>query len=138
MQQFSAPNPDIHPLSYQALRLINYRGKKKNSPLPSHRDACFREAGRKPLLNSASNPTSGAVVKVSSLCLRPATGFRLPLAGGRQLQKSVSLKMADEEAGGAERMEISAELPQTPQRLACVSPYRQVSFVLPPVPPYCA
>ncbi|PNI94592.1 UBR1 isoform 10 [Pan troglodytes] len=26
--------------------------------------------------------------------------------------------MADEEAGGTERMEISAELPQTPQRLA--------------------
>lgn len=44
---------------------------------------------------------------------------------------SVSLKMADEEAGGAERMEVSTELPQTPQLLASVSPCRQVPFVPP-------
>lgn len=50
---------------------------------------------------------------------------------------SVSLKMADEEPGGAERMEVSTELPQTPQLLASVSPCRQVPFV-PPVPPYRA
>uniref|UniRef100_A0A452R446 Uncharacterized protein n=1 Tax=Ursus americanus TaxID=9643 RepID=A0A452R446_URSAM len=41
--------------------------------------------------------------------------------------------MADEEAGGAERMEVSTELPQTPQLLASVSPCRQVPFV-PPSP----
>lgn len=39
-------------------------------------------------------------------------------AGGLELRVSVSLKMADEEAGGAERMEVSTELPQTPQLLA--------------------
>lgn len=59
-------------------------------------------------------------------------------AGGLELRVSVSLKMADEEAGGAERMEVSTELPQTPQLLASVSPCRQVPFVPPPVPPYRA
>lgn len=37
--------------------------------------------------------------------------------------------MADEEAGGAERMEVGPELPQTPQLLASVSPCGQVPFV---------
>ena len=70
--------------------------------------------------------------------LGPATGFRSSSAGGLELRVSVSLKMADEEAGGAERMEVSTELPQTPQLLASVSPCRQVPFVPPPVPPYRA
>lgn len=43
--------------------------------------------------------------------------------------------MAEEEAGGAERMEVSTELPQTPQRLASVSPHRLVPFVPPPPAP---
>lgn len=42
--------------------------------------------------------------------------------------------MADEEARGVERMEVSPDLPQTPQGLASVSPCGQVPFV-PPVPP---
>lgn len=49
------------------------------------------------------------------------------------LRVSVFLKMAEEEAGDAERMEVSTELPQTPQRLASVSPCRLVAFV-PPSP----
>ena len=44
------------------------------------RDARFREAGRKSLFDSASNPTSGAVVKVSPLV--SGTGHRFPLAFG--------------------------------------------------------
>lgn len=52
------------------------------------------------------------------MSLGPATGFHSPLARGLELRASVSLKMADEEAGDTERMEISTELPQTPQQLA--------------------
>lgn len=41
--------------------------------------------------------------------------------------------MADEEVGGAERMEVSTDLPPTPQRLACVSPSDK--FFLSSLPP---
>lgn len=73
---------------------------------------------------------------VPRLLDRPQVSARLR-PGGLQLRASVSLKMADEEAGEAERMEVSPELPQTPQRLASVSPCGQVPFV-PPAPPYRA
>lgn len=63
---------------------------------------------------------------------RPQVSARLR-PGGPQLRASVSLKMADEEAGDTERMEVSPELPRTPQRLASVSPCGQVPFV-PPSP----
>lgn len=81
---------------------------------------------------AATNLTSGAVVKVSSPARRAGHRFPLAGAGGRELRAFVSLKMADEETDGAERMDVSPEPPQAPQRPASVSLPPPAPFVLSP------
>ncbi|XDB54471.1 hypothetical protein AB1E18_007939 [Capra hircus] len=77
VQQFPPSKPAVHSFTQPTSPVTKKTGEASSR---TSRDACFREADRKSLFDSASNPTSGAVVKVSPLVSE--TGHRFPLAFG--------------------------------------------------------
>lgn len=92
-------------------------------------------AGREPASGKPTGSRSGCCDKPDFRGRRKsvvpvAPGRPQVSAGGRELRAFVSLKMADDEMDGAERMDVSPEPPLAPRRPASVSLHRLAPFVL--------